>query len=125
MTSLNGQTRLGFEHQPGLKKLPPFRSPKHNNNPLSFHIYSDVLIEQVKQSHGQSLFFQKTTTPPAPGHLGGSKLPCFSPTVFDAGRLAFHHHAASAGRSGRTSSGETTEDGSKVRAFGEIVVYRC
>ena len=32
--------------------------------------------------------FSKSNDPPPAGHLGGSKPPCFSPTVFDAGRVA-------------------------------------
>ena len=79
-------------------------------------------MKKFKKRHGQSLFFPKKKRPLPGWPFGWLKAPCFPPTVFDAGRVAFHRHAASAGRSGRTPSGETTEDGSKVRAFGEIVV---
>ena len=86
---LTWANKVGFEHQPGLKKFSPFPSPpKKSTTPSSFHIYSEVLIEQVKQSHGQSMFFQKKQRPPRLAIWVAQSPPCFSPTVFDAGRVA-------------------------------------
>lgn len=120
----NGQTRLGLSTNQDWRNYPLSAPPNTTTTPLSFHIFGRFDWTSLKKVMVRACFFKKND-PPRAWPFGWLKAPCFSPTVFDAGRLAFHHHAASAGRSGRTPSGETTEDGSKVRAFGEIVVFSC
>ena len=89
MTSLNGQTRLALSTNQDWRNYPLSAPPNTTTTPLSFHINMECFEwKSLKKVMVRACFFQKNNDPPAPGHLGGSKPPCFSPTVFDAGRVA-------------------------------------
>lgn len=61
---------------------------KKTTTSSSFHINMERFEWKSQKTSWSAPVFPKNNDPPAPGHLGGSKPPCFSPTVFDAGRVA-------------------------------------